>query len=145
MYLKIISTNWILYQWETTEVVLPIKDWEIWILPNHEIYAWVIKWWICKFKTPKKWNNQDFIKDWEYNIISMWDGAVYTDGKNISIAVSDANSNIEKSREELEKMKENLEKEIEKIKLKWSLEEIEKTLFKINKLNADIELKKYMW
>ena len=140
MNLKIVSTNWILYEWKTSEVVIPTKDWEIWILPNHEVYAAVIKWWICKFKTEKTW---DFIKDGEYNIISIWDGAVYTDWKKVNIAVSSADASIEQSKEELDKMKQNLEKEIENIKAKWSLEEIEKALFKMNKVEADIQLKKY--
>ncbi len=139
MDLKIVSTNWILYDGPALEVVVPTKDWEIWILPNHEVYAWVIKWGICKFKTKKTW---DFIKDGEYNIISIWDGAVYTDWKKVDIAVSSANSSIEKSNEELEKMKINLEKEIEEIKAKWSIEDIEKALFRMNKLEADLKLKK---
>lgn len=140
MDLKIVSTNWILYEWEALEVIIPTKDWEIWILPTHEVYAWVIKWWICKFKTKDTWN---FIKDWEYNIISIWDGAVYTDWKKVNIATSSANATIEQSREELNKMKENLWKEIENIKAKWSLEDVEKALFKMNKIEADIQLKKY--
>lgn len=140
MKLKIVATNWILYEWDATEVIVPIKDWEIWILPNHEIYAWVIKGWICKFKTPNDWN---FIKKWDYNIISIWDGAVYTDWNSVHIAVSEADASIDKSLEELQKMKKDLEKEIEKIKAKWSLEEIEKALFKMNKLEADINLKEY--
>ena len=140
MYLKIVSTNWVLYEWKVSELVVPTKDWKIWILHDHEIYAWVIKWWICKFRTEKTW---DFIKDGEYNIISIWDGVVYTDWKKINIAVSSANTTIEQSKEELENMKQNLKQEIENIKAKWSLEEVEKALFKMNKLQADIELKKY--
>jgi len=140
MNLKIVSTNWVLYQWKVSEVVVPTKDWEIWILPNHEAYTWVIKWWICKFKTDKNW---DFIKDGEYNIISIWDGVVYTDGKEVRIAVSSANATIEKSKQEIEEMKKHLQEEIEKAKAKWSLEEVEKALFKMNKLEADLELKKH--
>lgn len=140
MKLKIVSSNWILYEWETLEVLVPTKSWEIWILPNHEVYAWVIKWWICKFRTTSTWN---FIKDGGYNVISIWDGAVYTDWQRVDIAVSEASTDINKSKEELEKMQKNLENEIENIKAKWSLEDVEKALFKMNKIKADIELKKY--
>lgn len=141
MDLKIVSTDWILYKWKALEVVVPTKDWEIWILPDHEVYVWVIKWWICKFKTEQTWN---FIKDGEYNIISIWDGTVYTDWKKVDIVVSSANSTIEQSKEDLENMKKKLEKEIENIKLKWSLEDIEKALFKMQKIEADLRLKNKM-
>jgi len=76
-------------------------------------------------------------------MISIWDGVVYTDGKEVHIAVSSANATIEKSKQEIEEMKKHLQEEIEKAKAKWSLEEIEKALFKMNKLEADIELKKH--
>jgi len=139
MQLKIVSTNGILFQWEVEEVIVPTLSWEAGILEGHALYTAVIKWWICKIKT--KQENENLINKWDYKLISVWDGVVYTDGKIVSLAVSSADSKIELSEEELEQMKEKLEKEIEEIKAKWSLEEIEKALFKMNKLLADIELK----
>ena len=141
MKLKIISTEKSLFNWEVEEVIVPTKDWEIWILPNHAMYAWIVKWWICKFKTNE--NKNDFLKKDEFNIISVWDGVVYTDGKEISIVVSSANTKNTLSEKELEEMKQKLEKEIEEIKAKWSIEDIEKALFKMNKIMADLELNKY--
>lgn len=141
MRLKIVSSSGILYDWEVLEVVIPTKDWEIWILPKHEVYASVVKWWLCKFKTTQ--TQDDFIKSWEYSVVSIWDWAVYTDWDIISIAVSTADSSIEMSEEELEERRIQLEKDIEDIKAKWSLEEVEKALFKMNKIEADLKLKKY--
>ena len=138
MKLKIVSTEGTLYEWEITEIIVPTKDWEVGILPDHALYAWIIKWGLCKFKPIEfKW---DFLREWDYIVISVWDGIVYTDWKIVSLAVSSANAKIELSEEELQKMKENLEKEIEEIKAKGSIEDIEKVLLQMNKILADIEL-----
>jgi len=139
MKLKIVSTNWILFEWDVEEVVVPTMEGEAGILPGHALYTAVIKWWICKIKTNKE--EENLINQGEYKLISVWDGVVYTDGNVVSLAVSSANSRIDLSEEELEEMRKKLEKELEEIKAKWSLEEIEKALFKMNKLLADIELK----
>jgi len=141
MRLKIISTENNLFDGEVEEVIVPTQEWEIGILPDHAMYAWVVKWWICKFKTNEA--NEDFLKKDEFNVISVWDGVMYTDWKEVSIVVSSATSKNTMSDEELQKMKENLEKEIEEIKAKWSIEDIEKALFKMNKIMADLELNKY--
>lgn len=143
MRLKIVSSSGVLYSWDVDEVVVPTKEWEIWILPKHQAYAWVIKWWICKFKIA--WKEKDFIKSWEYSVVSIWDWAVYTDWELVSIAVSTANSSIEMSEKELKERKEKLAKDIEKIKAKWSMEDIEKAIFKMNKIEADLKLKKYFY
>jgi len=141
MKLKIVSTNWTLVDLDNVnEVIVPVKDWEIWILPGHAMYAWIVKWWLCKFKTEQETGN--FLKDNEYNVVSIWDWVVYTDGKEVRIAVSEANATLDIDEEELQKMKERLEKEIEEIKAKWSIEEIEKALLTMNKIIADLELAK---
>ncbi len=141
MKLKIVSTEGTLYNWEIEEVIVPTQEWEIGILPDHAMYAWVVQWWICKFKTNQ--DNKDFFKKDEFNVISVWDGVVYTDWKEVSVVVSSATSKNTLSDEELQKMKEKLEKEIEEIRTKWSIEDIEKALFKMNKIMADLELNKY--
>jgi len=141
MKLKIVSTEWVLFDQEVEEVIVPTKEWEVWILPEHALYAWVVQWWICKIKTSEDKN--DFIRKDEYNLVSIWNGVVYTDWKQVSIVVSSANSKNNISNKELEEMKKKLEKEIEEIKAKWSLEDIEKALFKMNKIMADLELNKY--
>ena len=140
MKLKIVSTNWILVDTDVKEVIIPVKDWEIGILPEHAPYTWVVKWWICKFKEENI--SEDLLSEWEYSIVSIWDGVVYTNGKEVRIAVSEANSSIDFDEEKLEEMRKELEKELEEIKAKWSIEDIEKALFKMNKLLADIELSK---
>jgi len=140
MKLKIVSTNGVLFEWEVDEVVVPTMEWEAGILPWHALYTAVIKWWICKIKT--KQEDENLINQWDYKLISVWDGVVYTNWEEVSLAVSSADSKIELSEEELENMKKQLEKEIEEIKAKWSLEDVEKALFKMNKLLADIELKR---
>lgn len=140
MRLKIVSTKGVLVDEEVEEVVVPVKDWEVGILPWHEVYAGVVKWGLCKFKlSSNKWN---FITEDEYAVISVWDWVVYTDGKEVRMAVSQADVNVEIDEEELSKMKENLEKKIEEIKTKGSIEDIEKVLLNMNKILADIQLVK---
>ncbi len=138
---KIISTEETLFEWEIEEIIVPTQEWEIGILPEHAMYTWVVKWWICKFKTNEKKDN--FFQKDDFNVISVWDGVVYTDGKEVSIVVSSATTKNTLPNEELEEMKQKLEKEIEEIKAKWSIEDIEKALFKMNKIMADLELNKY--
>jgi len=140
MRLKIVSTKGVLVDEEVEEVVVPVKDWEVGILPWHEVYAGVVKWGLCKFKlSSNKWN---FITEDEYAVISVGDWVVYTDGKEVRMAVSQADVNVEIDEEELSKMKENLEKKIEEIKTKGSIEDIEKVLLNMNKILADIQLVK---
>ena len=140
MKLKIVSKDWILFEGDVEEVIVPTLDWEAGILPWHALYTAVLKWGLCKIKT--KQDDNDLLSQWDYKLISVWEGVVYTDWKEIRIATWDANAKIEASEEELEEMKKQLEKELEEIKAKWSVEEIEKALIKMNKLIADIELVK---
>jgi len=141
MKLRIVSTNGVLVDLDNVEeVIVPVKDWEIGILPWHAMYAGIVKGGLCKFRTTEDKNN--FLKDGEYNVVSIWDGAIYTDGNEVRIAVSEANATLDIDEEELQKMKEQLEKEIEEIKAKGSIEEIEKALLSMNKIIADLELAK---
>ncbi len=140
MLLKIVSTQGPLVETEVEEVIVPVKDWEIGILPGHALYSGVVKGWLCKFK--EKVKSEKFLYQDDYSVVSIWDWVVYTDWKEVRIAVSEANSTIEVNEEELLKMKEKLEKELEEIKAKGSIEEIEKALISMNKIIADIELAK---
>ena len=140
MRLKIVSTNGTLVDTEVEEVVVPVKDGEVGILPHHAPYTGVVKGGLCKFKLSE--NKDDFLTQWDYAVVSVWDGVVFTDGKEVRLAVSEANSTIDINEEELQKMKEKLEKEIEELKAKWSIEEIEKALLHMNKIIADLELAK---
>ena len=140
MRLKIVSTNWVLVDADVEEVVVPVKDGEIGILPWHALYSGVVKWGLCKFRLSE--NKWDFLREWNYSVVSVWDGVVYTNWEEVKIAVSEANATIDIDEKELLKMKEKLEKEIEEIEAKGSVEEIEKALLNMNKIIADLELTK---
>jgi F0F1-type ATP synthase epsilon subunit len=45
MLLKIVSTEWVLFEDEVEEVIVPTLDWEAGILPWHALYTAVLKWW----------------------------------------------------------------------------------------------------
>jgi CRISPR-associated protein Cas8b1/Cst1 subtype I-B len=66
---------------------------------------------------------------------------VFVDGKIVRIVVSDATINPQESWEALKANKEHLEKKIKQLKTEGSIEEIENTLIKLEKINADLQLK----
>ena len=140
MRLKIISPTELIHDWDVTEVVVPTQAGVIWILPNHIPLTSIVKGWICKFKTAE--SVDDFLLDWWYCAISVWDGLVYTDWKQVLITVSVADISTKSSEEELEEMKNNLEKDIKDLKAKWSIEELDTALINMNKVLADIRLVK---
>jgi F0F1-type ATP synthase epsilon subunit len=140
MKLKIITPDKLLFEWEVKEAIIPTNAWELCILPEHAVYSWIVQWWICKFKLTSE--KESFITKDDYSIVSIGNGIAYTDGEFISIVVSSADSKIDISLEKLEEMKQQLDKEIEQIKIKWSVEEVEKAMLQMNKILADIELSK---
>ena len=76
--------------------------------------------------------------------ISTSKGMVFVDGKNVRIVSAEATLAPEESENTLLQNKKNIEEKIRRLKTEWSIEEIEKALIKLEKINADIELKKML-
>lgn len=76
--------------------------------------------------------------------ISTSKGMVFIDGKIVRIVSSEATLAPEESTNTLLENKKTLEEKIRRLKSEWSIEEIEKALIKIEKINADLELKKML-
>ena len=146
MKLKIISPQKIVFEWEVLEAVVPTQWWEITILPNHTPLVTITKWGLCKFKTEQ--SIEDLLSDEGFYVVAIWDWTLYTDGKNILMTVYSADTTTDLSEEQLEEEKKKLQEEIERLKAKWSIEELEKAFINMNKILADIKLaniKKRKW
>lgn len=69
---------------------------------------------------------------------------VFIDGKIVRIVSAEATLAPEQSESTLLQNKKMFEEKIKRLKTEWSIEEIEKALIKLEKINADIELKKML-
>lgn len=89
---------------------------------------------------PTEQHTGDFVFSDEKISISISKGMLYIDGKTISIVTSVATSSPNTNSKDLESMKEDLEKKIKKLRQQGSIEEIERSLIKLEKIRADIKL-----
>lgn len=76
--------------------------------------------------------------------VSTSKGMVFIDGKIVRIVSTEATLAPEESESVLLETKRILEEKLKRLKNEWSIEEIEKALIKLEKTNADIELKKML-
>lgn len=70
--------------------------------------------------------------------ISTSKGMVFIDGEMVRVVTAVATASPQESAKTLEQMKLKLESNIKQLKQKGSIEEIEKSLVRLEKLNADI-------
>jgi len=92
----------------------------------------------------KVWPMENHIKVGHEMYISTSKGMVFIDGKIVRIVSTDATLAPEDSEHTLVQNKKTLEDKIKRLKTEWSIEEIEKALIRLEKTNADIELKKML-
>ncbi|MCF7834706.1 hypothetical protein K9M48_01450 [Candidatus Gracilibacteria bacterium] len=148
MLLKIISPIGIPFQGKVEKVIIPTQVGEIAVLPNHNPLSSIIKPGIVKIMPVEKINPEKmttaihFILEDERINIAVSQGVLYLDGENILMFVSTATTNPNTEKEDLEKMKIQLEKDIQEIKIKGSVEEIEKAYLTLQKITADLKLHK---
>ncbi len=91
--------------------------------------------------TPKEqFNDSDFIFSKNIITLSVSKGMAYTDGKVIRVVTAIATTNPEKTEDELLQEGKSLKEKISILKQKGSIEEVEKTLIKLDKIDADIRL-----
>lgn len=131
MQLRITCTDRIFFEWEVKEALLPTEIWEVKILPWHTPMVTALKPGILTIITDKK-----------KIPVSTWKWMVFVDGKIIRVAVTSATIELNESVKDLEQKKLKLEEHIKELRKKWSLEKIEETLIQLEKINADLKLKK---
>lgn len=133
MRLKISSPENVIYEWFIEKIILPTESWDITILPDQTPIVSALKPGLLRFIPEGK-------KTIEHISISKW--MMFTDGKKIRIVTSSATKSPTESEEILLKEKQDLENKIKELKKSWSIEEIEKFTIKLEKINADLKLKK---
>ena len=142
MQLKISSPAKTIFEWEIKEVILPTEIGDVKILGWHTPMVTVLKPWIINLIPSKKISSNEFII-WKNNSISLsiWKWMAFVDGRVVKVVVSSATTSPIESTKELESKKIELEEKIKKLRKSGSLEEIEKSLILLDKINADIRLK----
>lgn len=139
MKLKISTPAKVIYQWDIGKISIPTENGMIKVMEWHPPMVTSIKPGIIKL-----WPMEDHIKIWNEVCISTSKGMVFIDGKIVRIVSAEATLAPEQSEAMLQEHKKVMEEKIKRLKSEWSIEEIEKTLIKLEKINADIQLKKML-
>jgi len=92
----------------------------------------------------KVWPMENHVKVGNEMYISTSKGMVFIDGKIVRIVSAEATLAPEQSESTLLQNKKIIEEKIKRLKSEWSIEDIEKALITLEKINADIELKKML-
>lgn len=147
MLLEINTPEGKIFEGKIEKIVVPTQVGEICILKNHQPLISIVEPGIVKIKVLKQ-QQQEFIKgtkflfEDEWMCISVWSWMLYVSGSEIILLTSTATSQLETDEEVLKKMKIEMEKQIEEIKLKGSLDDVEKAFLHIQKITADLKLHK---
>lgn len=142
MQLKISSPEKLIFQWEIEQINLPSENGEVAILPNHAPMVVALKPWLIKILPTNDVSNSEFIFTKNTINISVSKWMAFTDGKLIRVVTSIATTDPKESEKTLDDMRKKLKEKILLLKQKWSIEEVEKSLIKLEKINADIMLSK---
>ncbi len=141
MFLKISSPSKVIYNWKVKQITLPTEKWIITVLPNHIPLVSVLKPWVVYIVPEENENKSWYVFTQNKISISVSKWIIFVDWKNIRIVTAVATTSPS-SADKLNKMKEELESKIKLLKKKWNIEDIEKALINLEKINADIKLQK---
>lgn len=139
MLLRIASPEKTIFDGKVKKVTLPTEQGEITILPNHTPVVTTLKPGIIRF-VPVDQPEGDFVFNDNVISISTSKGMVFIDGEMVRVVTAVATASPQESAKTLEQMKLKLESNIKQLKQQGSIEEIEKSLVRLEKLNADITL-----
>jgi len=139
MKLKISTPAKVIYQGEIEKISIPTENGSLKVMDGHAPMVTSVKPGIIKL-----WPMENHIKVGDEMFVSTSKGMVFIDGKIVRIVSAEATLAPEQSESELLQNKRILEDKIKRLKTEWSIEEIEKALIKLEKTNADIELKKML-
>ena len=134
MQLKISSPERNMYEGHIFQITLPTESWDIDIKENQTPMVTALKPGIIKI-IPQT-------EQMQMIAISIGKGMAFVDGKVVRVVTSTVTLSPEESEENLKKMKNELEEKIKELRKKWSIEEIEKSLIKLEKINADLKLER---
>lgn len=139
MKLKISTPAKVIFQWEIEKISIPTETGNLKVMEGHPPMVISVKPGIIKV-----WPMENHVKVGNEIFISTSKGMVFIDGKIVRIVSAEATLAPEQSESTLLQNKKMFEEKIKRLKTEWSIEEIEKALIKLEKINADIELKKML-
>ncbi len=139
MKLKISTPAKMIYQGEIEKISIPTETGNLKVMDGHPPMVTSVKPGIIKV-----WPMENHIKVGDEMYVSSSKGMVFIDGKIVRIVSAEATLAPEESESTLLQNKKNFEEKIKRLKTEWSIEEIEKALIKLEKINADIELKRML-
>lgn len=139
MKLKISTPAKVIFEGEIEKISIPTETENLKVMDGHPPMVTSVKPGIIKVR-PMKNNIQ--VGNEMYISTSKW--MVFIDGKIVRIVSAEATLAPEESENTLLQNKKIIEDKIKRLKTEWSIEEIEKALIKLEKINADIELKKML-
>ncbi|HRU50161.1 MAG TPA: F0F1 ATP synthase subunit epsilon [Candidatus Absconditabacterales bacterium] len=146
MLLTLVSPQETIFEGEVEKVTIPTEIGIITVLPHHAPLGSIVKPGILSFIPKEKKENllkkADFLFQDDQIHLSIGGGTVYVDGTDLVVLVSDITANPESDEETLEAMKKELEKNIQETRLRGDIESIEKSYLALQKLTADLRLKK---
>lgn len=134
MQLKISSPERNMYEGHILQITLPTESWDIDITDSQTPMVTALKPGIVKI-IPQT-------EQMQVIAISIGKGMAFVDGKVVRVVTSTVTLSPEESEENLKTMKNELEEKIKELRKKWSIEEIEKSLIKLEKINADLKLER---
>ena len=140
MLCKISSPEKVIFNGKVEKITIPTESGDITVLPGHMPLVSVVKPGIVTIWPSEKNSDNTFVFSDEKASVSVSKGMLYVDGKNISIVTSAATTSPEDSSTVLRDMKKSLEEKIAELKKQGSIEEIERSLIKLEKIRADIKL-----
>lgn len=139
MKLKISTPAKVIFQWEIEKISIPTENGNIKVMAGHPPMVTTVKPWIITL-----WPSENKFKADNKIYISTSKGMVFIDGKIVRIVSADATIAPEESEDILIKNKTALEDKIRRLKSEWSIEEIEKVLIRLEKVTADLQLKRML-
>ncbi len=144
MNLKISTHEGVLFKGEISKITVPTYAGEITILPGHQPLSSVVKAWVLSFVTPESLDSEQYTLNDDKVMMSVSKGILLVDGETVVITTSLATSTPKESEEVLLQMKTDMEAELEKIRDDGNAEELEMAMQNMEKIQADIQLRK-LW
>ncbi len=139
MKLKISTPAKVIFQGEIEKISIPTENGNLKVMDGNTPMVTSVKPGIIKL-----WPMKNNMQVGNEMYVSTSKGMVFIDGKIVRIVSADATLAPEESESTLVQNKKNLEEKIRRLKTEWSIEDIEKALIKLEKINADLELKKML-
>lgn len=124
------------------KATIPTEVGEITVLPHHQPLTTVVKPGLVRIKPEQLPEDEDYIIDQGEITISVSKGIVFIDGEHIIMTTAAATTSPEHSAEVLQQMRKEMEAELEKIKVDGNVEDLEKAIMNMQKIDADLRLVK---